>query len=419
MAKSWNVVEESNYTPTPSAATTTNVAAPATEAKPPSFWDKVWSGTVKALNTRPEQVSGNVLNGGIKVREKTEEEKKLPPTMAAKRAANTMGITQGAVVDPLMAGIQLIPGKTGESIADAQLQGYQNARQQLVGDSFDGSRLIGNVLSPVAVKGSNLVNKGLGMWGKNPGLVRQGATMGAVAGLTQPVLNDPNAPIDPETGQPERKDFLTEKAVQVGLGGLTGGALNKIIGPGATAYRNAGNLPATPAQLARQQKIADDPVTKYREMFPDADLTWGQLLGGRANELEQKWQSLYGIGTTLGRAREKALHNQNVSMMNKALEPAGIKLPKHSQPGRGMFDDAYGQLSKQYDEVLDDASLHNPEELRKKIIGTLDENGNYVKGTISDTWNDLDVANGSQDFSLDGCIGFLAEHADWQILPQQ
>lgn len=352
------------------------------------FWSKVLKGTAKSLQTRPEQVSGSLLDGGFKIREKTPEEEKLGPTVAAKRAGRWLGIGQGAVADPIMAGAQLL----GYNDPVQQYnQGYENLRKNLGQEGFDYARLGGNIISPVSVKGSQAINKGFQMWGKKPGLFKQGATQGGFAGLTQPVLNDPNAPIDPETNLPEEKDLLTEKLYQTGSGVLFGGALNKLIGRGGQqAYANVSKVPATASQLANQSKVPVNlsQVEEYRQLFPGADLTWGQQLGPRANVLEQKLTSVPFIGDIITRAREKSLQSQNVAMMNKALEPAQIKLEKGAKAGRGMFDDAYQKLSSKYDEVLDKAALHNPDVLRSKVYGTM-SNGVYMPGAISDDYAKL------------------------------
>ncbi|TAF14049.1 MAG: hypothetical protein EAZ74_04760, partial [Alphaproteobacteria bacterium] len=368
--------------------------APKPEKK--GFWNQVLSGTAKALNTRPEQVSGSLLDkGGLKIREKTPEEEKKGPTMAAKRAAHTLGTVQGGVADPIMAGMQMLPDKFGGDLANKQLKGYEDFRKELGGSGFDGSRLIGNVLSPIGLKGAQAVDKGFKAWGKSPSLVRQGATHGALAGALQPVINDSSLEgisVDEDEDQP---GFWGEKAKQVGVGAGFGGVANKLLGPSASKFSNPKNLPATPQQLANQSKVPTDQVSQYRQMFPDADLTWGQSMGPRANQWEQRLSSTPFIGDVIRGAREKALRSQNVSMMNKALEPAGVKLNKGTQAGREMFDDAYTQLTSKYDDILDDVALHNPTQLRDKVYGTM-KDGNYTPGVISDDYAKLSEAGKKQ-----------------------
>ena len=310
-------------------------------------------------------------------------------TNRVKRAA--LGAVQGAVLDPLAALGQMLPDQYGGNLANQQLQWYENKRRELGGEGFDPARLGGNVAGAFI--------PGLGAAGKlakGRGLVTQGATVGGVTGVLQPVLPMPE----------ETESFWGEKFKQGATGALLGGALNKLIGAGSPAlartFENKGNLPATTEQLAAQSPKAlstadvsrltpNQKIEYYRQLFPDADLTWGQALGPRANIFEQKAMSYPLVGSTIREARARALESQNVAMMNKALEPAGIALEKGARAGRGLFEEASEKLSKQYDEILNETHLPAPDVLRGKIVGTgkMDTNGNVDLGVVGDRYQTL------------------------------
>ena len=210
----------------------------------------------------------------------------------------------------------MVPGKGGEDVANAQLSGYENFRNQLGGkDEIDLARIGGNFAGPGGVKLASGIDSLLARTGA--GLFKRGAVQGAAAGAAQPVNPD-------ESGKTD--SLLSDKLSQVGSGALLGGSLNKLLGKTA------------PNSIAANKQSNID---KYREMFPEADLTWGQHLGGRFNQFEQMMSSYPFVGNIIRDARNKAFESQNVGMMSHALKDAGITLDKGSQAGRGLFDQAY------------------------------------------------------------------------------
>ena len=345
-----------------------------------NFLGHVFSKTADALNTRPEQIVSGGVGSMPVIREKTEEEKQLGPTNAARRAGRTAGFLQGAVVD-LPAAIAQISG-VGRDVGNEQLEGYKNFRKDLgMGDEWDASRLVGNIASPVGNKAAAVTNNLLSKTGA--GLFKKGATQGAIAGIQQPLESE-----DAQNGI----DVLWNKGKQALEGATLGGTLNKIFGKAS--------LPASGGGTGQ----AGSPVERYRATFPDADLTWGQHLGGRWNTAEQLASSFPFVGNIIREARTKALQSQNVGMMNNALKDAGLKLDRGTQAGRHMFDEAYNKLTGAYDNVLDDVHLPDPQTLRAKIYGKMDAgNGkslatpdqladSYTPGVISNKYNQLSEA---------------------------
>lgn len=358
--------------------------------KAKNFLSQVLSNTASALNTRPEQITGfGLADPNFSIREKTPEEEKLPPTSAANRARRMAGVVQGAVIDPAMAVAQFLPGRGGEDLAKSQMEGYEDFRKQLGGEGFDASRLVGNVASPFAIKGAGAVDKLLNKTGA--GLFKRGAVQGSLGGALQPIVpSGEEEPASEEEGF--GTGFLGKKAQQVGAGALFGGALNKLLGKAT--------LPASGGGVGQ----AGSPVERYRQAFPEANLTWGQNVGGRLNELEQKLTSMPFVGDIIKEARTKALHSQNVGMMNTALKDAGLKIDKGVKAGRELFDNAYDKLTHKYTQLLDDVHLADPQSLRAKIYGKMETGGGkglatpeqldnaYTPGVISQKYNQLSEA---------------------------
>ena len=67
--------------------------------------------------------------------------------------------------------------------------------------------------------------------------------------------------------------------------------------------------------------------------------------------------SLPFAGRVIAQGRQRALQEQNLGIINKALEPVGIKLDKTARAGHEAVDEAYTKLSDKYDTLLDNASI--------------------------------------------------------------
>ena len=320
-----------------------------------------------------------------------------------KRSA--LGALQGAVLDPLAAVGQFLPENYGGNLANKQLQWYENKRRELGGEGFDPARMAGNVGGTfIPILGA--AGKA-GQLAKGAGLVKAGALSGAASGALQPVLPAPEG---------EDQSFAQEKAKQIGGGAVLGGALNKLIGTASPALQNAIFKGKKPTTAEIEKLTPDQKIELYRQQFPDADLTWGQLIGPRANTLEQKLTSAPFVGGTIREARNRALESQNVSMMNKALEPAGISLDKGARAGRGLFEEAQDKLSDQYGKILKDVQLTDPQALRAKIVGKLEHENpgglpataeqlasqpqTYTQGVVSNKYNLLSEAGQDKFNSL-------------------
>ena len=222
-----------------------------------------------------------------------------------------LGALQGAVLDPLAAVGQFLPENYGGKLADKQLQWYENKRKELGGEGFDPARMAGNVGGTfIPILGA--AGKA-GQLAKGAGLVKAGALSGAASGALQPVL--------PDAQNPEQS-FWGEKATQVGTGAVLGGALNKLIGKPVQSVSGEGGI-----------GVPGSNIEKMMAAFPGFKPTIGQQLGGRAARWEEQLTSTPVIGEAIRDARAKALSTQNVGMMNRALQDAGLKLDKGTTAG--------------------------------------------------------------------------------------
>lgn len=310
-------------------------------------------------------------------------------------------LVQGAVVDPALGimqlaahGTKLVPGlkplaKPAAEYMDRTVNETNNAydvgRRNAGVDpnDFDWSRLAGNVMSPVNYIG--------GGGGGTTLLARllQGATTGAIASASQPV--------DTRGGQ----DYATQKAMQVGVGGLGGTALEGVMAGGGkiiNAMRRG-----TPATRALWQK---DVQALEAQGVP---LTIGQRMGGTMKDFEDKISSLPVVGGLVNGARRRSIEGMNANVYNEALKPLGQTLPANIQPGREAVDYVSNEISKAYDGLLpklagsvDQQLVTDLQGVGNKLIGegapqtVLDRLSNVLKAQINDRIGPNGVITGEQ-----------------------
>jgi F0F1-type ATP synthase membrane subunit b/b' len=124
-------------------------------------------------------------------------------------------------------------------------------------------------------------------------------------------------------------DFSSEKAKQVGIGAAFGGAVPALAGGVARIVSpNASTNP----NLA---------LLKAEGVKP----TIGQSLGGWANSVEEKLQSLPFMGDMITRARAGANEQFNNAAINRATSPLGVKI---QGSGQQAINEASDLVSKAY-----------------------------------------------------------------------
>lgn len=184
-------------------------------------------------------------------------------------------------------------------------------------DGMDWFRLAGNVASPtnIALGAAAAPARAASLGMK----VAAGAGSGAAGSALAPVTDGDN--------------FAQSKAQQMMLGTAFGGAT-----PVATAGV---------ARLVSPKASTDAGLNllKSEGVRP----TVGQSLGGWANRVEEKAQSLPIMGDAIAASRGRAVDQLNSAAINRATAPIGVKVEKIGQDGIKEAGDA---LSNAYDDVL-------------------------------------------------------------------
>lgn len=233
-------------------------------------------------------------------------------------------------------GVLGAPAGAMQMISDAEKE-YQ-ARREAGGETgMDAYRIAGNVISPANLAIASKIPAG----GTIAKQVASGVGAGSVFGA-----------LTPTTGEPE--NFAQEKATQIGLGAVTGGAvpvvaqgIGRVVMPKAAENANL--------QLLRKEGVQP---------------TIGQALGGRMNALEEKAMSIPIMGDMISVARGKAAQGVQTAAYNRALTPIGDKLPK-GMKGRDAAVYTADKLSQKYDDVLSKIGAITPDEQFTKSVDEL------------------------------------------------
>lgn len=208
---------------------------------------------------------------------------------------------------------------------------YQAKRAAAGESGFDGYRMAGNVISPanlaIAAKTTNLLTRAPA--------VANAALSGGVTALAAPVTSG---------------DFWTEKAKQSGAGAVGGSVvsgatsgLSRLISPNASVNPQL--------QLLRQEGVRP---------------TVGQSLGGWANRLEEKLQSVPILGDAIQSARQGAGNDLHRAAINRSLAPIGAELPA-GMAGNDAILFARRTLGDAYDSALPRMSVRQDQQFAGSI----------------------------------------------------
>lgn len=179
---------------------------------------------------------------------------------------------------------------------------------------FDAARLVGNIGSLFAMTRKAPIPSTFGA------KMASNAGLGGIAGALTPVYDG-------------GEDFWSSKAKQIGIGSGVGAALTPVTsGIGRMLMPKA----ATNEKL---NKLVSEGVRP----------TIGQRLGGWANTMEEKAQSLPIMGDFITQARRKARDEFNLATINSTLKPIGRKVTKVGAEG---IDEASKLISQAYDDAL-------------------------------------------------------------------
>lgn len=193
------------------------------------------------------------------------------------------------------------------------------ARRAAAGEAgIDGYRALGGFIpSAVITAATGGTGAGLGLAGR----VGLGAAQGAASGALAPAASGDS--------------YWSEKAKQVALGTGVGGAVPAAFGAAARVISPNASKNASVALLRRE----------------GVQPTIGQTLGGLANKIEERVQSVPLVGDAIRSARGRANGQFQAAAFNRVLAPIGEKLPE-GVAGREAVDYTEGLLKQRYDSVL-------------------------------------------------------------------
>lgn len=197
---------------------------------------------------------------------------------------------------------------------DEQVRLAEQAYQANRGDnSFDGMRVLGNIISPANLAIAARTPQAATLAGR----VGIGALSGGASASLNPVANG---------------DFADEKLKQIGIGALTGGAVPAVMGGAARVISPKNSVNPDLALLTKE----------------GVSPTVGQRLGGWANTLEERAQSLPIVGDAIAAARSGARDQFNNAAINRATAPIGVKVEGQ---GTAAIEQAGNAISKVYDQA--------------------------------------------------------------------
>lgn len=230
------------------------------------------------------------------------------------------GFIRGVVYDPLAAIAQIGGGQqTRERISQIE-QAYQQMREQRGDTGFEGSRLLGNIASPVGIAAPLRAAQAA----RALGPVGQAVTGGAVGAALQPTM-----------GSTDLGSFAQEKATQVGLGGALGFA----------TY--LGGKALTPQLKEGVDELLTQGIT----------VTPGQAYQGAPGWFFRQIESL---DIPFLRVNKELLNEQFTrSVGNQVLSSLGKEVPKDARTGQEIFTSVHNEIRKTYDNAI-------------KNIGTVD-----------------------------------------------
>ena len=196
-------------------------------------------------------------------------------------------------------------------VADNE-KAYQ-ARRTAAGESgFDGYRMLGNVVSPAnAVLAAKLPQAA-----STAGRIASGMVGGGISALSNPVTDG---------------DFWGEKGQQAATGALFGGTVPAVTSMGARLISPKASVSPELALL------------KSEGVKP----TIGQSLGGWANAMEEKAQSLPIVGDVISMARQRAREQFNNAAINRATAPIGVKIEGSGHQAVAEAGDAISSVYNQ------------------------------------------------------------------------
>lgn len=246
-----------------------------------------------------------------------------PKSEYGRTAQEALGVAKG-ISDPFVGASQLVMrglNKIGV-VSDESLKTHEDyyndlekRYQEATPEGSGIGRVVGNVAATIPLALTPGANAALGA------RVAAGMGTGAASSALNPVNNAGD-------------DFWKEKAKQVGIGLLAGGAAPLV---GAAAARVV-----SPQTSEAAKQLLDEGVR----------LTPGQVAGGALKRVEEGLSSVPILGDSIKSAQRRGIEDFNRAVANRVLAPIGKKVGQEEQVGYEMIDKVHQMVSQNYDELL-------------------------------------------------------------------
>ena len=180
-------------------------------------------------------------------------------------------------------------------------------------------------------------------------------------------------------------------------GGIGERALSSATGAGlsaglAGAARKV--LPVKSQEAKQLEKIGISPT--IGQSFRNTTSIGSNLVAA----IEDFSTSYPGVGAVIQRSRLDALKQTNNVLLNEALQPIGVKLPKGTT-GKEAWEFVESTLDKEYDRVLGNLKLTNVANVENKLLDIIDDSG---------------ISKSSQDFVINKVIKNISTKVDENVL---
>lgn len=180
-------------------------------------------------------------------------------------------------------------------------------------------------------------------------------------------------------------------------GGIGERALSSATGAGLSAGL-AGTarkiLPVKSQEAKQLEKIGISPT--IGQSFRNTTSIGSNLVAA----IEDFSTSYPGVGAVIQRSRLDALKQTNNVLLNEALQPIGVKLPKGTT-GKEAWEFVESTLDKEYDRVLGKLKLNNVANVENKLLDIIDDSG---------------ISKSSQDFVINKVIKNISTKVDENVL---
>ena len=275
----------------------------------------------------------------------------------------------------------------GRSLAQGVLFGFGDEAEALVRSAFDKSKTYDEFLeesrqgleeirqkAPAVAYGTEIAG------GITTGLAGLGRT--ALAKLGTGARAAAEGAI---YGAGATEGDIAERAI----GGLTGAAA-----AGGLAKTAEKVLPLKSAKARELEKKGVQPT--IGQSFRDTPSIGSRLF----TAIEEFSTSYPGVGPVIQSERTKALIQANNNLLNEAIAPLGIKLPK-DKVGFEAYDFIDLQLDKAYSKVLPTLKLSNISKIENEMLDTIQNSGLSVK---------------NQDFVVEKIVKNISDNAKDNVL---